>query len=192
MRSLRTQRLTLDPVTLTNADALWRIMQADQLREYQDVPHYTLAEFRDRVAGRRKKIIRNVGGRFEWLIQRNDTGEAIGWISLRLGECGGEAAEMGYSLLEGSRGHGYATEGVWAVVNEALTEVGLGMIEAACVVQNDASRRVLERLGFIRMKIQRNGAVVRSRAVDIYIYRMDAATWKRKALEETLSEPIDG
>lgn len=178
MRILRTPRLTLEPVTLSNADALWRIMQAGGLREYQDVPRYSLDEFRDRVAARPKKFHPSASGRFEWLIALTETRAPLGWVSLRLGEYGAGTAEMGYSLLESGRGMGYACEGVRAILDEAFFEAGMEAVEAACVVGNDASQNVLKNLGFTQVRMQRNGAVVRSRAVDIYVFRMERALWK--------------
>jgi ribosomal-protein-alanine N-acetyltransferase len=168
----------LEPVTLSNADALWRIMQAGGLREYQDVPRYALDEFRDRVAARPKKFLPHASGRFEWLICVTATRAPIGWISLRLGEYGAGTGEMGYSVLESHRAKGYAREGVRAVLDEAFLEAGLTAVEAACVVANEASQKVLERLGFSQVRMQRNGAVVRSKAVDIYVYRAEGASWK--------------
>jgi RimJ/RimL family protein N-acetyltransferase len=179
MRALRTERLTLEPVTLANADPLWRIMQAGHLREYQEVPLYTIEEFRDRVASRPKKFNAQATGRFEWLISLNASFEPIGWVSLRLGECITGVAEMGYSLLEPSRKHGYAGESVQAVLDETLLSANLDAVEAACVVGNEASRRLLDTLGFARLRVQHHGAVVRSRAVDIYIYRMEREAWGR-------------
>jgi [ribosomal protein S5]-alanine N-acetyltransferase len=179
MRILRTERLTLEPVTLANADPLWRIMQAGNLRDYQEVPLYTIEEFRDRVASRPKKLDAQASGRFEWLISLNVTFEPIGWVSLRLGECVGSTAEMGYSILEPSRKHGYAGESVRAVLDETLLTAKLDAVEAACVVENEASRRLLDALGFARLRVQHRGAVVRSRAVDIYIYRMEREAWGR-------------
>jgi RimJ/RimL family protein N-acetyltransferase len=179
MRTLRTERLTLEPVTLANADPLWRIMQAGNLRDYQEVPLYTIEEFRDRVASRPKKLAAQASGRFEWLISLNVTCEPIGWVSLRLGECVGSVAEMGYSILEPSRKHGYGGESVRAVLDETLLTAKLDAVEAACVVENEASRRLLDTLGFARLRVQHHGAVVRSRAVDIYIYRMEREVWGR-------------
>jgi len=169
----------LEPVTLSNADALWRIMQAGGLREYQDVPRYSLDEFRERVAARPKELHTHASGRFEWLIALTATRAPFGWVSLRLGEYGAGTAEMGYSLLESGRRMGYAFEGVRAVLDEAFFEARMEAVEAACVVGNEASQKVLKSLGFTQVRMQRNGAVVRSRAVDIYVFRMEGAIWKK-------------
>ncbi|HEY0799189.1 MAG TPA: GNAT family N-acetyltransferase, partial [Candidatus Baltobacteraceae bacterium] len=119
-------------------------------------------------------------GRFEWLIAPLDTGSAVGWISLRLGDHGAATAELGYSLLVGARGHGYAAESVGLLCDEAFASTPLRRIEAACVVANLPSRRLLERLGFNCVRTQRHGAVVRGQAVDIMIFEVVRDRWLRR------------
>ncbi len=179
MKRLETERLRLDPVTCDNAETLWKVMQSAHLRDYQDVPYYTLAELRDRILSRPRNFDGRTNGRFEWLLHLRASGAAIGWISLRVGEGGPGIAELGYTLLTEGRGQGFATEGVRAVIAEAFTVTNLAVIEAACVVANLPSRSVLERLAFEEMRIQRNGAVVRGRAVDIFVFRMSRRRWER-------------
>jgi RimJ/RimL family protein N-acetyltransferase len=179
MRTLESERLVLEPVTRDNADTLWQIMQANHLRDYQDVPRYTREAFRERVASRPTELHGRVNGRFEWLIRPRDGADCIGWVSLRTGDHGVSTAELGYSLLRAARGNGFATEAVRAICNEAFSATSLRRIEAACVVENESSRRLLLRLGFMRVRLQRNGAVVRGRAVDILIFQVEGQHWKR-------------
>ena len=167
-----TDRLRLDAVTASNANVLWRLMQAANLRQFQDIPRYTREEFEKRVARRPKRFTARALGRFEWLVSLAATREPIGWVSLRLGEQMRGAAEVGYSLLAAYRAQGYATEAVAAIVGAAFSESDLGRIEACCVPENIASRRVLDRLGFVQTKSEKRGAVVRGQAVDIIVYTL--------------------
>jgi RimJ/RimL family protein N-acetyltransferase len=179
VRHLESSRLYLEPVTRENADVLWGIMQAANLRDYQDVPRYTRDAFRERVASRPSQFDGRSNGRFEWLIYPAKGDECIGWVSLRLGDHGSSTAELGYSLLSSARGSGYATEAVRLLCDEAFSATSLRRVEAACVTENEASRRLLVRLGFTRVRLQRSGAVVRGRAVDILIFQMDGQRWRR-------------
>jgi RimJ/RimL family protein N-acetyltransferase len=176
---LESGSLCLEPVTRENADTLWQIMQAANLRDYQDVPRYTRDAFRERVASRPLQFNGRANGRFEWLIYPADGDGCAGWVSLRLGDHGSSTAELGYSLLSTARGRGYATEAVRLLCDEAFSSTSLRRIEAACVIENEASRRLLVRLGFTRVRLQRSGAVVRGRAVDILIFQMEGQRWKR-------------
>jgi RimJ/RimL family protein N-acetyltransferase len=177
----KSQRLRLDPVTVENADVLWRIMQSAHLREFQDVPRYTREEFRERVAARPKRFDARAIGRFEWLVIGADSGRALGWISLRFGDHARGYGEIGYSLLAAFRGRGYAREAVATLIDAAFEAIALKGVEACCVPANVGSRRLLKELGFVQLKIQRHGAVVRGRPVDIVLYRQQREEWLARA-----------
>jgi ribosomal-protein-alanine N-acetyltransferase len=177
MRALTTARLALEPVTVENAAALLRVMQAAHLREFQDVPRYTREEFERRVAQRPKRLHARAIGRFEWLIVPRGGSSPVGWVSLRLGDHAPGVAEIGYSLIYAHRRRGYAFEACVAVVGAAFGTSDIARVEACCVPENAPSRRLLERLGFAEIKQQRNGAVVRGRAVDIIVYQLAREDW---------------
>ena len=181
MKRLETSRLVLEPVTTLNAMTLWRIMQSAHLREYQDVPRHTRDEFQRRVEARPKTFDSRVLGRFEWLVVARDSNQAIGWVSLRVGDGARGTAEIGYSILATHRGTGYATEAAGAVVNFAFEESDLRQLDACCVPANAASRRLLARIGFSEMRVQRNGAIVRGRPVDIVLFELQREAWERRA-----------
>jgi len=177
VKLLTTPRLTLEPVSVENAAALLRVMQAGHLREFQDVPRYTREEFERRVAQRPKRLHARAIGRFEWLIVPRGASAPVGWVSLRLGDHAPGIAEIGYSLLVAHRRLGYAFEACVAVVAAAFGTSDIARIEACCVPENTPSRSLLERLGFTQIKYQRNGAVVRGRAVDIVVYQLAREVW---------------
>lgn len=177
MTTIRTQRLSLEAVTTENAVVLWRIMQGAQLREFQDVPRFTRQEFEKRVAARPKSFDGRAVGRFEWLIVSKDSGIASGWISLRVGDQVRGTAELGYSILAPQRRRGYAREASTAVVDAAFEQTELEQLEACCVPANVPSRRLLLGLGFGEARLQRNGAIVRGRPVDILVFELKRERW---------------
>lgn len=59
-----------------------------------------------------------------------------------------ETVSIGYRLLSTHWGKGYATEAAGAVVRIAFDEYGIDRAVATTMAVNQASRRVLERLGF--------------------------------------------
>lgn len=60
-----------------------------------------------------------------------------------------DSAEVGFWLAPGGRGRGTATEALHAAQDLARSR-GLTILRARTLVENDASRRVLERAGFRR------------------------------------------
>lgn len=59
--------------------------------------------------------------------------------------------EIGYSLLPGYHGHGYATEMAGALIDWARSTGRVRVVLAQTLDSNGASRRVLEKLGFVPM-----------------------------------------
>jgi len=69
-----------------------------------------------------------------------------------VGSCGlgrrpSGAVEMGYWIARDHWGRGFATEAGWALIDIART-LGLGQLEASHFIDNPASARVLDKLGF--------------------------------------------
>ncbi len=82
-----------------------------------------------------------------WMIELRD-GTHIGDLCFKgLGAEG--AVEIGYGILEEYRGQGYATEAVDATVHWALKQSDVTRVEAETEQDNCASRRVLEKCGFL-------------------------------------------
>jgi [ribosomal protein S5]-alanine N-acetyltransferase len=179
MKALSTARLRLEPVNTRNASVLWRVMQSEDLRRFQDVPRLSREDFARRVASRPRAFDGATAGRFEWLVRLAEGGGPIGWVSLRVGENAPGTAEVGYSLLAEARGRGLATEAVAAVVASAFS-TGLDQVDACCVPENLPSRRLLDALGFTYVRTQSNGAIVGGKPVDICMYRLPKAEWLKR------------
>lgn len=78
----------------------------------------------------------------------------IGWFALfDDGMVDGlRTAEIGYRLARSAWGMGYATEGVRALIEGAFDSLGFDRIRAETMTANLASRRVLEKAGFLHVK----------------------------------------
>jgi RimJ/RimL family protein N-acetyltransferase len=183
MKSLYTRRLELIPVDARNARELWRILNAPDLRKYQDIPRIPAEDFERQVRSRPRSLDGRSTGRFEWLLQTTaEPVHAIGWISLRVNDRTPHIGEIGYSLVEEARGHGYATESLSAAIYEAFSAGELEEMQACCVPENLPSRGVLNRTGFSEERTIRGGAVIRGRHVDVVLYRMTRSEWRRLAM----------
>ncbi len=68
----------------------------------------------------------------------------VGFTSVDEANC---CAEIGYVLNPKYHGHGYATEAVKLLLNFAFCELGLNRIEARYMPENEASLKVMERVG---------------------------------------------
>ena len=82
-----------------------------------------------------------------WMIDQRD-GTHIGDLCFKGLDADG-AVEIGYGILEEYQGNGYAAEAVGAAVDWALQQPGVTRVEAETEPDNRASRRVLEKCGFL-------------------------------------------
>lgn len=76
------------------------------------------------------------------------SGERVGDLCFK-GLSADGVTEIGYGLLPAFWGHGYATEAVTAAVLWAAAQPGVRRIEAETDADNAASKRVLEKAGFV-------------------------------------------
>lgn len=181
MRTLRTARLRLTPVTVQNAGALWRVLQGPDLRHYQDLPNVGEEAFARMVAKRPRRLHAAATGRFEWLIYLGGVRSALGWVSLRIADKQPRGGEIGYSVLPDFRDRGIATEAVRALITEGFESGGLARVSAYCVPANAASRRVLKTLGFRDAGLVHHGASVGGRPVDVLHHTLRKQDWTQSA-----------
>jgi aminoglycoside 6'-N-acetyltransferase len=81
---------------------------------------------------------------YQFAIERRAAPGLIGDCAARFDPAG---VEIGFTLAPAHQGQGYATEAVGALLSYIRSR-GHSTAVAWCDVENDASRRVLERLGF--------------------------------------------
>jgi [ribosomal protein S5]-alanine N-acetyltransferase len=178
MRTILTERLRLEPVTSANAGLLWQLLQQPDLRDYQDLPDVTRAQFLRVVGARPKRMTAGTVGRFEWLVHdAGADGEPLGWVSLRIAETNRKSAEIGYSVVRAHRGRGIATEAVAALIDEGFRRVRLREIRAYCLPENASSRAVLRHNGFTDGGTLARGATVQGKPVDVITHSLERERW---------------
>jgi len=89
----------------------------------------------------------------EWLqlaLELPETGEIIGDVAVHMMKSDPRQAYLGYTIARPHWGQGYASEAVRAVLDYLFCELNLHRVVAECDVENTASQKLLERLGFRR------------------------------------------
>jgi [ribosomal protein S5]-alanine N-acetyltransferase len=84
---------------------------------------------------------------WNWLIVRDDTGEAVGSVALGGPPDGTGAVLVGYAVYPEHEGHGYATEAVRAMIDWAFRQPGVREVRALAPVWNTPALRVAENVG---------------------------------------------
>ena len=88
-----------------------------------------------------------------WLqlaLEMQPGGEMIGDVAIHQMKSDPRQAYLGYSLARAYWGRGFASEAIRAVLDLLFNQLELHRVVAECDVENDASWRLLERLGFRR------------------------------------------
>ncbi|NEN06210.1 GNAT family N-acetyltransferase [Diaminobutyricibacter tongyongensis] len=150
LRTLVTERLTLDAPADADIEAVFELCQDPEIHRWVPLPWpygRDNAEF----------FVRSyaphglASGAYEtWAIRTAADTPLIGAIELRRDEAAGSAS-FGCWLGEASRGHGFMKEAARAVIDYALGAGGPGYTRLRWegLVGNDASRRIAVALGFV-------------------------------------------
>lgn len=85
-----------------------------------------------------------------WVMIERSSATVVGDIGFRGPPDDAGAIELGYSVVPGCRGRGYATEAAATLVGWAMTQPDVRLIVAGCHPDNVPSVRTLERVGFRR------------------------------------------
>ena len=151
-RLLRTERLVLRPATVEETEATWTFRQLESVNAWLTGCPPDLDAYRqlftdpDRLAT--TVVIELVDGPVigDFMLRREDA-----WAQLDVARLSrGVQAELGWVLDPAHTGHGYATEAVRELLRYCFEDLGVRRVVANCFLANDASWRLMERVGMRR------------------------------------------
>lgn len=146
--------IVLDGHTLADAEAHWRGEDDEMLRRFDSPRKGSLEQTRGAI--RRWMDARAAGGPMIAYALRQPSGELMGGCEARMRA--GDTVDVSYWLFPAFRGHGYASRAM-ALLCAAVARVdGVRRIEAHIDPDNDASRRLAERCGFVESGVVEDGA----------------------------------
>jgi ribosomal-protein-alanine N-acetyltransferase len=144
--TLETDRLILRGMRVSDASDMYEYARRPSVTEYLTwEPHASVEETREYLTyvGQRYRT----GDFYDWSVVDKETGRMIGTCGFTSFNCPADSAEIGYVLNPAFQGRGLATEAVRRVLEFGFTELSLHRIEAHFIQGNDASRRLMERVG---------------------------------------------
>lgn len=146
------------------------------MRKYQPLSHLSLAQLRTELASQSvDNLYRSRGEKFQWIVQSPDP---VGWITLVVANWEHGLAEIGYALGTVHQRRGIMVGALEYLLADLFVNSELRRIEARCAVDNRASQRVLEKLGFECEGRLRRFFVLRGEPVDNYLYALLADDWR--------------
>jgi len=172
--SLATERLVLRAPRPEDANAIALLINDRRIAENTSrVPHpYTLADAETFIAAVNKR-----DGEIAFVVTLKD-GTLVGGCGI--GRLAGTHPEIGYWFGVPFWGRGYATEAARALVGYAFERLGHDLLEGGARVSNPASRRVLEKCGYVWTGV----ALTRVRALGTSVpcdrFRLDRERWSSR------------
>jgi RimJ/RimL family protein N-acetyltransferase len=115
-------------------------------------------------------------GWFQYAIARRDEDGLIGDIGVNRHE-NGLQAEIGYTLARAWWGRGYAYEAVSRLLDQLFLVDRLRRVSADTDARNEASARLLDRLGFRREGLRRAHSFIKEEWTDDLLFGLLADEW---------------
>ncbi|MCL2052159.1 MAG: GNAT family N-acetyltransferase [Lachnospiraceae bacterium] len=143
---LDTKRLTLRETTIEDVDEFYRIYSDPLITLY--IPNLLNINEERIYAAEYIKTIYTFYGYGIWTVTLRETGEVIGRAGISWRE-GFSIPELGFVIAQNHQRKGYAEEILRAILELALRELELNVIQALVRHENIASMNLLKKLGFV-------------------------------------------
>lgn len=114
---------------------------------------------------------------YRWFVELES--DVVGSVSLKNISHSMAYAEIEYGIAEEHHGKGVATAAVTLLVSRIFRETSLRKLMAFVHDKNQASRRVVEKLGFRQEGLLREHYVIGGRPVDEVLYALLKQDWSR-------------
>ena len=172
---LETERLQMRELLDEDAPALFEVLRDEEVTLYYDVDTmagvWAAAEV---IAEMRKRYVDRVGIR--WALIDKGSASLVGTIGFNRINLSAHQCVIGYEFARRVWNRGFATEAVRAAVRFGHDEIGLNRIEAAVMLRNEASVRVLLKAGFKEEGVLRALGYWKGRYHDLRVFSVIRST----------------
>lgn len=148
---LETERLALRPVSEADAEHIFRLYNEPKFIEFiGDKNIHSVEDARKYINERFLPQVQKLGFGNNVIIRKEDQ-QKLGSMGIFERE-GLDVYDIGFSLLPEFENHGYAFEAASALLDVALTKLGLEKISAITTHTNFPSQKLIEKLGLKYIK----------------------------------------
>ena len=179
-RTVRTERLMMRSATPDDVEATFAYRRLEPVARWLTQLPADLATYRATFTepGRlANTVIVELDGRIigDFMLKVEDA-----WAQAEVADqARGRQAELGWVLDPAFTGHGYATEAARELLRVCFQHLGVRRVVAGCFVANDASWRLMERIGMRRESHTLRDGLHRSGGwLDGYTYALLAEEWR--------------
>lgn len=169
LRNIETHRLILRKLTLNDAKDMFEYASDPEVAKYVTWNYHKSIE--DSISFLKSVIQKyEKKGVSEWGIVYKENNKLIGTCGYVWWLPAHARAEIGYALSRMYWNKGLMTEAVKEVIKFGFEKMALNRIEARCKMENIASQRVLEKLGFVFEGVMRSVIFAKGIYHDLKIY----------------------
>jgi len=111
-------------------------------------------------------------------VTRSGDGAFLGELVLRMVDAPSRGAEFGFIFHPDHHGHGYAGEAARALLDLAFGSFDLHRVIGRCDARNEASARLMQRLGMRQEAHFRSNELVKGEWCDELVYALLADEWQ--------------
>lgn len=151
---IETERLQLRELLEADAVSVFAVFQSPEVTKFYDVETMTEVASAAAMIARLRQRYAERGG-IRWAVIDREHENFVGTIGINSINVFAHKAVVGYEISRASWGRGFATEALRSVVKFCHDYVELNRIEAAVMHGNEASVRVLQRIGFAEEGVMR-------------------------------------
>ncbi|KAF3886691.1 MULTISPECIES: GNAT family N-acetyltransferase [Nostocales] len=166
---IETKNLILRETKLADAEEVFQIFASDDVTKYHDVETATHVEQAQFLIERRAQRFQNKQA-IRWGIARKEDNIIIG--SCGYGIKNRFQVEIGYELAREHWRKGIMTEALGAIIKWGFQELDINRIEAMVLVENIASIKLLEKLGFLQEGLLREYGFWKGKFHDLKLFSL--------------------
>lgn len=169
--TLETNRLVLRELTMEDAEGIFACFSNDDVTRFYGQETLKSIEEAEKFVDFFSKNYREKRG-IRWGIERKGTKGIIGTIGFNSWSPKHKRAEIGYEIHPEQWRKGYTSEAVSQVLSYGFDVMDLTRIGAVVFIENEASNKLLEKVGFQKEGTLRDYIYQDGKAHDTYIYSL--------------------
>ena len=170
------ERVRLRPFGVDDAPSLYALYSDPETMRYLVRPRMTDPSQAEEMLAKALAAYED-GSNLQLAIERRSDRAFLGACLLFRFDAPSRRAEIGYILGQAHWGQGYLSEALPALIDHGFGELKLNRLEADVDPRNEASMRVLDRMGFRREGLLRERCVVNGQPADSAVFGLLKREW---------------
>ena len=164
---LETEHLLLRGLKATDAADMFDYAQREDTTRYLVWHPHESREYTEQYLEYIERLCR-AGSFYDWAVVDKESGRMIGTCGFTRFDFRHDSAEIGYVLNPDFWGRGLMPEAAAAVMKFGFEDLSLNRIEAKHLTGNEASRRVMEKLGMTYEGVSRGSMLIKGKYRDVH------------------------